>query len=272
MKTIHLLLFVLFTVLFCHGCSEKKNDAGFEVINDTGGNYYTLSEIETAPETRARPQVNEDMLAKSLSDKKLFNKAGAGETLYLYELYLNEKGAADKLRIIEGMGNDLDSIVVSQMKLWKYRPAKKDGKNVKSRFLVYWNFKFEQNGEYMVSAYDNIKTRINPMISEKILSNSKDYLIAVEDMPAPIGGIKAIQSRIQYTEIAKRAGIEGKIYVLACINEEGTVDKVQIIRGLGAGLDEAAIDAVKQTKFSPGKQGGKPVKVQVSIPIVFRLN
>ncbi len=45
----------------------------------------------------------------------------------------------------------------------------------------------------------------------------------------------------------------------------------KIIKGIGAGCDEAAIDAVKQTKFTPGKQKGKPVKVQVSIPIVFKL-
>ena len=38
-----------------------------------------------------------------------------------------------------------------------------------------------------------------------------------------------------------------------------------------AGCDEMAVDAVKQTKFNPGKQKGKPVKVQVTIPIVFKL-
>ena len=45
----------------------------------------------------------------------------------------------------------------------------------------------------------------------------------------------------------------------------------KVIKGVGGGLDEAALDAIKQTKFTPGKQKGKPVKVQVSIPIVFKL-
>ena len=90
-------------------------------------------------------------------------------------------------------------------------------------------------------------------------------------MPEPIGGIQAIQSKIIYPEIAKRAGVEGKVYVLAFVDEKGDVTNVKIIKGLGAGLDEAALNAVKQTKFKPGKQRGKPVKVQVSIPIVFRL-
>ena len=97
------------------------------------------------------------------------------------------------------------------------------------------------------------------------------YFVAVEEMPGPIGGIKAIQEKIVYPEIAKRAGVEGKVYVLAFVNEQGEVTKAQIIKGIGAGCDEAALSAVLKTKFTPGKQRGKPVKVQVSIPIIFKL-
>ena len=97
------------------------------------------------------------------------------------------------------------------------------------------------------------------------------YFVAVEEMPAPIGGIKGIQEKIIYPEIAKRAGVEGKVYVLAFVDESGDVTKAQIIKGIGAGCDEAALDAVLKTKFTPGKQRGKPVKVQVSIPIIFKL-
>ncbi len=97
------------------------------------------------------------------------------------------------------------------------------------------------------------------------------YFVAVEEMPTPIGGLVGIQKRIQYTQIAIRAGIEGKIYVLAFVNTKGIVTKARIIKGLGAGLDESALKAVKATRFKPGKQRGKPVNVQVSIPIVFSL-
>lgn len=111
---------------------------------------------------------------------------------------------------------------------------------------------------------------------ENVVEEPKDeapqYFVAVEEMPEPIGGIAAIQSKIIYPEIAKRAGVEGKVYVLAFVDENGNVTKAQVLKGLGAGLDDAALDAIKQTKFKPGKQRGKPVKVQVSIPIVFKLN
>ncbi len=97
------------------------------------------------------------------------------------------------------------------------------------------------------------------------------FFIAVEDMPEPIGGIAGIQSRIVYPEIAKRAGVQGRVYVRAFVDENGNVQKVELMKGIGAGCDEAAMEAVKKTKFKPGKQRGKPVKVQVSIPILFKL-
>lgn len=97
------------------------------------------------------------------------------------------------------------------------------------------------------------------------------FFVAVEEMPKPIGGIAGIQSKIIYPEIAKRAGVQGRVYVKAYVDEDGNVKKVEILKGIGAGCDEAAIAAVLKTRFNPGKQRGKPVKVQVSIPIKFVL-
>lgn len=110
-----------------------------------------------------------------------------------------------------------------------------------------------------------------PKEDKKIVEEEPVYFVAVEEMPEPVGGIGEIQKKIVYPEIAKRAGVEGKVYVLAFVDESGTVTDAKIIKGIGAGCDEAALDAVKKTKFKPGKQRGKPVKVQVSIPVVFKL-
>jgi protein TonB len=111
-----------------------------------------------------------------------------------------------------------------------------------------------------------------PPKEEKKVEEEPTYFVAVEEMPEPVGGIKAIQEKIVYPEIAKRAGVEGKVYILAFVDESGNVTKAQVLKGIGAGCDEAALDAVLKTKFKPGKQRGKPVRVQVSIPVVFKLN
>jgi len=111
-----------------------------------------------------------------------------------------------------------------------------------------------------------------PPKEEKKVEEEPTYFVAVEEMPEPVGGIRAIQEKIVYPEIAKRAGVEGKVYILAFVDETGNVTKAQILKGIGAGCDEAALNAVLKTKFKPGKQRGKPVRVQVSIPVVFKLN
>ncbi len=110
-----------------------------------------------------------------------------------------------------------------------------------------------------------------PVKEDKEEDTAPHFFVAVEEMPEPIGGIQAIQARIHYPEIAKRAGVQGRVFVKAFVNEKGIVEKVELIKGIGAGCDEEAMRAVKATRFKPGRQRGKPVKVQVSIPILFKL-
>ena len=98
-----------------------------------------------------------------------------------------------------------------------------------------------------------------------------EVFIAVEEMPELIGGLESVQKLIVYPEIAKKAGIEGKVFVQFVIDEQGNVINPVVLKGIGGGCDEAALEAVKKAKFKPGKQRGRPVRVQYSIPIVFRL-
>lgn len=98
-----------------------------------------------------------------------------------------------------------------------------------------------------------------------------EFYTWAEEMPEPIGGVTGIMKNVVYPEIAKRAEVQGRVVVLAFVDESGSVTKAEIVKSIGAGCDEAALDAVLKTKFKPGKQNGNPVKVQVLIPIVFKL-
>ena len=98
-----------------------------------------------------------------------------------------------------------------------------------------------------------------------------EYLAFCDQMPEPVGGLPEIYKLIEYPELAKRKGIEGKVYALAFINENGGVDDVKIIKGIGAGCDEATIDAIKKSKFTVGKAAGTPAKVKLSLQIQFKL-
>jgi len=97
--------------------------------------------------------------------------------------------------------------------------------------------------------------------------------IAYDEPPKPIGGQAAISRNTVYPEIAKEAGIEGQVVVQAFINDVGVVEHCLILKGMpGTGLDEAAINAIKKTKFKPAKQRDRNVGVWISIPVTFKLN
>lgn len=93
----------------------------------------------------------------------------------------------------------------------------------------------------------------------------------VEQQPQLIGGLKALQQKINYPDMARKAGIEGRVYVQFVVNKHGRVENAHVIRGIGGGCDKEALRVVKQAKFKPGLQRGRPVKVQYSLPIVFKL-
>ncbi len=99
-----------------------------------------------------------------------------------------------------------------------------------------------------------------------------EFFIAVEEMPTIIGGMDALYDALVYPELARRAGIEGRVVVQFIIDEEGNVHNPQVIRGAGAGLDEAAVRAIQQLKFTPGRQRGRAVPVQYTIPVSFILD
>lgn len=98
------------------------------------------------------------------------------------------------------------------------------------------------------------------------------------DLPADAGGsvsrpviIDSTRTLPDYPAAAQRAGLEGMVVVRAVIDEQGRVGDVQVLRGLGLGLDEAAVAAVRRWRFHPATRAGKPVKVNYVLSVYFRL-
>ena len=71
--------------------------------------------------------------------------------------------------------------------------------------------------------------------------------------------------------MARKAGIEGRVIVQFIVNEEGKVENPRVIRGIGGGCDEEALRAASNALFKPGRQRGEPVRVQYSLPVIFKL-
>ena len=94
--------------------------------------------------------------------------------------------------------------------------------------------------------------------------------------PIRVGGdvkppVKINAPAPQYTEIARKARIQGVVIVEAIIEKDGTVSNVKVLKGLPMGLDQAAVDAVKSWRFQPATLNGKPVAVIYNLTINFQL-
>ena len=98
-------------------------------------------------------------------------------------------------------------------------------------------------------------------------SGPKVVFIPYDDPPVAMSPI-----RPRYPEIAQEAGIEGVVVVQAFIDEKGRVKETLILKGVpNTGLDEAAMEAIRKTRFRPAKQRERAVGVWISIPFNFRL-
>ena len=102
------------------------------------------------------------------------------------------------------------------------------------------------------------------------------YQIA-EEMPVFPGGeqamMKFVAENINYPQEAKDKEIAGRVFVSFVVEKDGSVDEVKVMRGIGGGCDEEVVRVVKaMPKWKPGKQDGKPVRVNYMMPFNFKLD
>jgi TonB family protein len=75
----------------------------------------------------------------------------------------------------------------------------------------------------------------------------------------------------EYSETARRAKLQGIVVLWLVVDKDGNPQQIKVQRKLGKGLDEKAIEAVKQWRFKPSMKDGQPVPVMINIEINFRL-
>jgi TonB family protein len=268
------IIFIL--IISVLGC----NDNEVKLLEDYDHAYLDYSV------TDVKPQVIENELKPLLSEDNIKNLEASLPELskdhlinFWYTIYIDENGKIDAIRIsIDRVGetNNLNEInpflekvkndLYESIKQIEFSPAQKNNEQVK----VKWKNKIP-----IVLSKDN-KIWFESLTGFDELSPPNDfiadnYATSAEQMPSPIGGIKAIAEKVKYPIEAKENGIQGRVFLKAFIDETGDVVNVELIKGIGSGCDEAALEAVLNTKFNPGYQNGKAVKTKVTIPIMFSL-
>lgn len=103
-------------------------------------------------------------------------------------------------------------------------------------------------------------------------SDASEVFTVVEKMPEVKGGLQSIYDNIEYPALAKRNGVEGKVFVKFIVDENGNVSNPEILKDIGGGCGEAVKEGIVNVKFIPGQQGGKNVKVYYTLPINFKMD
>ncbi|MBX2900848.1 MAG: TonB family protein [Cyclobacteriaceae bacterium] len=83
---------------------------------------------------------------------------------------------------------------------------------------------------------------------------------------------RGVSSTIKYPKLARRTNVQGRVYIRFMVDENGQPRDAVVVQGIGAGCDEQALNACQQQQFwNPGKYKGKPVKMLLILPVVFKL-
>ena len=111
------------------------------------------------------------------------------------------------------------------------------------------------------------------MIPEEIVEDAVVDVYVLEKEPEGRAQFyEYISKHLRYPKAAQQSGVEGKVFVQFVIDKDGSITEVKVIKGLGFGLDEEAIRIIqKAPKWTPAKQRGKPVRVRMALPIMFKL-
>ena len=114
-------------------------------------------------------------------------------------------------------------------------------------------------------------------VKEEVVEEEAIPSQLVEEKPSFNGGdanefSKWVNSKLQYPEIAKENGVQGRVTLQFTVNPDGSVSNVKVLRGVDSSLDKEAVRVVSMSpKWKPGKQRDRAVKVTYTFPVIFQL-
>lgn len=204
-----------------------------------------------------------------------------------------EDGSGSNFKIYQSAGEVLDNFALNKIKQIKeWKPATYKDKSVK--YTVFYPFNFTEDGDVTIAFPEGgaiIVETEKPIIFEKnrntnpsdpdtikkVNQSVKNNNSLPDSPPQFPGGDKArveyIVANTKYPDDARKAGIEGTVYIQFVVTETGEVDNVIILKGVHQSLDRIANTAIKNMpRWIPAMKDNKPVSYQMTMPIKFELS
>jgi TonB family protein len=227
--------------------AHARQDAGSRV--EVPGNRVTAPVIVK----EVRPQYTVDAM-----------KAGVQGSVTL-EGVVQPDGVIGEVRVTKALYPGLDQEAIKAIKLWRFKPGRKDGKPVPVRVTVEMTFTL---GNPPAQPRFQVQAPAPGATGGKDQKHTPLVYKPGAGVSAPV---VLKEARPQYTAEARKARIEGTVLLDCVVETDGSVGDIEVKRSLDEALDQEAIKAVKQWRFEPGTKDGKPVPVLITLEMTFTL-
>jgi len=180
-------------------------------------------------------------------------KAAHVEGAVVLHAVISKTGEVRDLYVVSGPA-ELQASALDAIGQWIYKPYLLNGQPTEVETTITVNYKLDDPRD----------------------SQSQDDESASGLVPRKIGGgvsapVLIYSAAAEYTEQAKKDKVGGIVRINFWVDEQGRVKHVRVLRGVGNGLDEKAVEAVKQYKFKPAMEGGEPVLVELNTEVNFKI-
>ena len=181
-------------------------------------------------------------------------KAAGIQGVVALRVTITDTGMVENVQAISGP-QELRQSAIDAVKQWKFDPSWDHGYSVGVKTMGVL---------YSLPGLVPVAGPVPP--AEEAAAGVKQF---GGDIAAPV---MILRVDPDYTELAKTDKVEGAVTVSLVVDEHGVPQHVQVVRALGDGLDERAVEAVKQDRFKPARENDKPVAVFLYLPLNFKLN
>jgi TonB family protein len=174
----------------------------------------------------------------------------------LVHLVVDEQGLPQHLHVSRGLGDGLNEKAVEAVRQYRFKPATENGKPVAVWLNVEVNFQLA----------DSTAQTQGPILVAGEAANGVRQVGGDVIGPTPI-----FQPEPEFSAEAKKAKFEGVVTVSLIVDKNGLPQNVHVTKGVGHGLDEKAVEAVKKYRFKPATENGKPVAVFLNVEVNFEI-
>jgi TonB family protein len=235
----------------------------FRLGNLDAATTWASGPMAFAPAPGVTPPVVEDGTMPK-TDKE------ASDESVVLEFTVNSSGSVENIHATEGSDSAAE-LLTGNLASWRFRPAMNGAEAVAATGRIRF---IKGKGD------DSAKLPLTPPLPQDATS-APDHALE-KSAGASGGGIYSVGEDVSdptllhrvdagYSDAALAAGVKGVVTLRIVIDAAGNVVNPTVITGLGLGLDEKAIEAVKQWKFTPAYKDGKPVAVAKTVEISFAL-